>query len=128
MQTIYFKYLKKLLIFSLIIIGIEWTMSFIINPVWVSSAWWLTALFFVALDIITYRLVWKQIQKNVQKLITMFMLSTTIRLLLSLLVIVVYVWFNREDAKAFILIFFINYIIFTLFETIEVLKLSKSKF
>ncbi len=127
MQNIYFKYLKKLLIFSLIIIGIEWGLSLIINPVWVSNAWWVTALFFVALDIITYRLVWKQIQKNVRKLITMFMLSTTIRLLLSLLVIVVYVLLNKTDAKAFILVFFINYIVFTLFETIEVLKLSKGK-
>ncbi len=57
MQNIYFKYLKKLLIFSLIIIGIEWGLSLIVDPVWVSNAWWVTALFFVALDIITYRLV-----------------------------------------------------------------------
>ncbi len=127
MQDVYFKYLKKLLIFSLIIIGIEWGLSLIVNSAWVSNAWWITALFFVALDIITYRLVWKQIQKNIRKLITMFMLSTTIRLLLSLLVIVVYVLLNKADAKAFILIFFINYIVFTFFETIEVLKLSKSK-
>ncbi len=102
MQDTYFKYLKKLLIFSLIIIGVEWGLSLIVDPVWVSKAWWVTALFFVALDIITYRLVWKQIQKNVRKLITMFMLSTTIRLLLSLSVIVAYVLLNKADVKKII--------------------------
>lgn len=126
MQDIYFKYLQKLMVFSAIVIALEYAVTFMVSAVWVSPMWWVTALFFVALDVITYRLVYKQLQKNTQKLISMFMLSTTIRLLLSLAVIVVYVFQHRADAKAFILIFFVNYLLFTVFETLEVLKLTKN--
>lgn len=125
MANMYNAFLKKLLIFSGIVALIEFILNLSISTDWASPYWWLSLVFFIAIDIISYRVIWKQLHKGSRRLINAFLTSATIRVLLSLLVIISYALTHPTDAKAFTAIFFINYLLFTIFETKETLSLSK---
>jgi hypothetical protein len=62
---------------------------------------------------------------NPRKFVGYFMLSTTLKLLVYLIVIFFYVFLVREGILAFILSFFILYIIYTIFEVTVILNQTK---
>ncbi len=53
------------------------------------------------------------------------MLATFLKLVLYLVVIVIYLLFNREDVVPFVLTFLVYYLLFTALEVSAVSKVSK---
>jgi hypothetical protein len=54
------------------------------------------------------------------------MLTTAIKLFLFITVMIIYSFLNRKDAVAFLLNFFILYLVYTVFEVVQIISLSKS--
>ncbi|MDY0075915.1 MAG: hypothetical protein RBR87_01455 [Bacteroidales bacterium] len=92
---------------------------------WTSPAWPFLLIFFLAVNIILYALYVRAKEKKLSNFTNFFMLATFFKLLLYLVVIVLYLLFNREDVVPFVLTFLVYYILFTTLEVRAVSKVSK---
>jgi len=113
---------KNLIILSLISIALTYGLTYLIPENLISSSWPYIVLFFFTISLLVHRYLLKKSGGQHAKFINAFLLTTTIKLLLFLAVIVIYVLLNRDDAIGFILTFFTYYLIFTSFEIISILK------
>ena len=82
--------------------------------------------FFFATIIVFYYML-KAVNKRPARFVNVFMLTTMLKLMLYLAVMVVYVLLNRADAKPFILTYLVLYIIYTVLEVGSILKVNKEK-
>ena len=69
----------------------------------------------------------KAVERRPARFVNVFMLTTMLKLMLFLAVMVVYVLLNREDAMPFILTYFVLYVIYTVLEVVSILKVNKEK-
>lgn len=128
MKETFQKFIKNLVIFTLIIAAFQYLASIQLDPKWISNSWPFVILFFLSFTILMHRYLLKSTEGKPKKFVFAFLMMTTIKILLYLGVILVYVLLNRADAVAFIIIFFINYFFFTGFELSVIMKmLNKSK-
>jgi hypothetical protein len=67
----------------------------------------------------------KTIIKNPNRFSQAFMAASSIKLLLILLVTVIYLLIDKSQVIPFVIILFVNYIVFTVFEVRALLKLVK---
>jgi len=125
MQQSFTIFLKKISLFTIIIALLQYVGSTQLEAKWVSEAWPFVILFFLSFTIIMHRYLLKSTQGNPKKFVYSFLMITTVKILLYLGVILVYVLLNRADAVAFIIVFFVNYFLFTSFELTTVMKLIK---
>jgi len=125
MQKAFLQFLKGIIVFTLILFTLEFISSSQINEKWVSSSWPFVVIFFLAFTIVMHYQLLKSTEGNPKKFVFTFLLMTTVKILLYLAVILIYSMFNRPDAMAFILAFFLNYFFFTIFELSAVMKLMK---
>ncbi|NPD46571.1 MULTISPECIES: hypothetical protein [unclassified Lentimicrobium] len=128
MKDTFQKFIKNLVIFTVIIAALQFLASLKLDPKWISNSWPFVILFFLSFTILMHRYLLKSTEGNPKKFVFAFLMMTTIKILLYLGVILVYVLLNRADAVAFIIIFFINYFLFTGFELTIIMKmLNKPK-
>lgn len=116
------KFDQNLIGLSLITALLFFGISFLVPTNYVSVAWPAIIIFFFVLTRYVHQFLMKKSDGNQGKFINAFMLSTTIKLLLYLSIIVIYVLINRNDAIGFIVSFFVCYLIFTVFEIISILS------
>lgn len=116
-------FFKRILIFSIIIAGLEYLATTLLDPKWVSASWPFIIVFFLSFTVLMHRQLLKSTEGNPKKFVYTFLMMTTVKILLYLAVILIYVMINREDAVGFIVAFFINYFLFTAFELSAVMKL-----
>lgn len=128
MQTIFKGFLYKIIVFTLIVSAVEFGLYTLIPDQFITAMWPYIIIFFFGFTLFMHHNLLKATQGKPQKFIFTFMMFTTIKILLYLALILVYVLLNRTDAVAFIIAFFVNYFLFTLFEILAVLKfLQKEK-
>ncbi len=116
------KFSKQLILISLAAIALNFGLTYIIPETFISNSWPYIAAFFFAISLLVHRYLLKKSDGQHTKFINAFLLTTTVKLLLFLAIIVVYVLFNRDDAIGFILTFFAYYLIYTSFEIVSILK------
>jgi len=83
--------------------------------------------FFVSLTAAIHYFLVKASQQRIAKFTTNFMLATTIKLMLYLFFILIYVFTHRQRAVPFLFFFLSLYFLFTVFEVVALLKLLKKK-
>ncbi|OQX78633.1 MAG: hypothetical protein B6D64_06145 [Bacteroidetes bacterium 4484_276] len=64
--------------------------------------------------------------KRVSKFVNVFMVAIGLKLIAFLIIIALYAFLNKADAINFIISFFIIYLIFTVFEILQLLKVQNS--
>ena len=118
----YKKYFSRLLIFA-IVLSIVFFLSFhfILPQFYLNVFPWLI-LFFLSSTSIVHYILTKAGNQKITKFSTFFMASTSAKLFLHLIFIVLYVIFNKENAVVFLITFFILYVVFTFFETYSLLN------
>ena len=119
------KFLKKLLIFTIIVSVLQYLLVSQIPEKFISNALPIIILFFFSFTAIMHRYLLISTEGRPQKFIFTFMMMTTIKLLMYLAIILIYALLNKEDALGFIGAFFVNYFIFTIFEIVEIMKYLK---
>ena len=125
MKTILNKYLKKLVILTLIIGLISFVLAFYLPKQNVSPAMPFLLGFFFCVAAITYYLAVSALEKKTSKYANFYMISVFAKLLIYVAIIVIYAFVNIGDIISFIITFFVYYLLFTSFETIEILKAQK---
>ncbi len=127
MQFKYLDFLKKLLIFTILIALAVYFLTYILPEKFISPT--LPALFvffFTATGIVHYILLRISV-KRPNSFINYFMLLTFGKLLFYLTIILIYALIKRDDAVSFILSFAALYLLFTAFEVTQSLSHAKLK-
>jgi len=121
------KFRTQLIILSLILLGINFGLSYIIPAAYLSKSWPLILAFFFAISLLVHRFLLKRSSEAQGRFINGFMMTTSIKLLLYLFIILIYVLLNRDDAVGFIFTFFAYYLAFTIFEIRSILIFLRKK-
>jgi hypothetical protein len=125
MKHKYIEFLKKLLIYTVILGVAGFLTVYFIPEKFISPALPYLFFFFFSVTLIVHLVLLKVSQKKNSGFINFFMLLTFGKLLFFLTIILVYALLNRSDAVRFIISFFILYLFYTTFEV--VISLSHSK-
>ncbi|NTV82710.1 MAG: hypothetical protein HGA23_00235 [Bacteroidales bacterium] len=125
MRKKYQQFIIRLTILSLIT-GI---LVFILNRLFSSEIIppalpWLIILFYLVTAVVHYALL-RISAMNPRKFVGYFMLATFAKLMVYLVVMVAYVFKVREGMLAFVLSFFMLYIIYTVFEVVTILAQTR---
>ena len=122
------KYFKRLTIYWVIIALLSFFISALIPVTYRTPTLPYLLLFYFIMTALTGFIILIFANKKFSKFVNIFMLATVGKLLLYLFIIIIYLFFiNRKDAIGFISSFFIYYLLFTIFETIQILVLSKKE-
>jgi hypothetical protein len=121
------KFIVNLLVFSIILGAIAFTLSFFLPENYFSPALPFLFPFFFAVTILVFGFLIKSSAKKFNRFVNRFMMATFLKLMIYMAVLVAYVLTHKYDAIPFILSFFILYIAFTFFEVIALLRFTRSE-
>jgi len=82
--------------------------------------------FYFLITIASYSLIYKTLKKSFTKFTNSFMLATSLKLIILLFFLLIYIFTNRTQAVVFIVWYFLFYLAFTIFEVFHLLKLDKN--
>jgi hypothetical protein len=118
----------RLFIFTLLIALLGFLAFYLLPASYYSPAFPFLLVFFAAVTLIVHKIILKALDKRPAKFINYFMLTTFIKLFFFLAVMVIYALLNREDAIRFIIIYFILYLFFTVFDVVSIYQaIGRSK-
>ena len=117
-------YIRKILILTAVV-AVVMVIAFIAIPEYVSMTLPFVLAFFLGISIISYKLLQKKALTEPRRFITGFMAHTVVRMMIYLFIILAYALAYRSDAVNFIIGFFILYTVFTFFEVMQFIALTK---
>jgi hypothetical protein len=98
---------------------------FVLHSKFISSQFWALLIFFTAVTIIIFLVIARLTEIRPGRFVSSFMLLTFVKLVCFISVILAYVFYNRNDAVAFILDFFVLYVFYSVFEIIAIVSYLK---
>jgi len=81
--------------------------------------------FFMIAAVVVYHFMLKAIEKRPARFVGIFMLTTMVKLFAYMSVMITYALLNREEAMAFIVAFFVLYVVYTIVEVSSLLKVNR---
>ena len=125
MKSAYIKFLKQLLIFSAILGAIALVAHFILPKSYFSPALPFLFIFFIATSLLSFYYLLQSISKRFIKFVNTFLLTIIFKLFIYAGVMIAYALLNRSDAIPFMLGFFILYLCYTIFESVNIIKYTQ---
>ena len=117
----------KYLLFVTIALGILVLALFLMLPkTWFSPSLPFLFVFYYACSLLSFILLSRSLEKKFNRFVSVFMLTTTVKLFLFIAIMIIYAFINRKDAVSFLLNFFILYLFYTVFEVTQIIRLTKS--
>lgn len=116
MKNLYLIFLKKLMIFSILLALIGYIITLLLPATYITPTLPFLYVFFFATTLVVHYFLLKVSEKKTPGFINFFMLVTFGKLIFFLTIILVYAFIFRNDAVQFIVAFFILYVCFTAFE------------
>lgn len=124
MNVAYFQFLKKLIILTLAVFLVFYAIAYFLPLELVTPAMPYLILLSASVTLIFHYVILKASEKKFSRFISYFMIATVLKLLLYILIIFLYVYLNRSDTLPFVVTFLLLYIIFSVFEIINLLQLQ----
>lgn len=124
MNVAYFQFLKKLIILTLAVFLIFYAIAYFLPLELVTPAMPYLILLSASVTLIFHYIILKASEKKFSRFISYFMIATVLKLLLYIIIIFLYVYLNRSDTLPFVVTFLLLYIIFSVFEIINLLQLQ----
>jgi hypothetical protein len=115
-------FVVRLFIFTLIISLLGFMAFYFLPAGYYSPAFPFLLVFFAAVTLIVHKRILKALYKKPSKFVNYFMLTTFIKMFFFLVVMIIYALINREDAIRFIIIYFILYLFYTVFDVISIFQ------
>lgn len=81
--------------------------------------------FFALASIAVFYFMMRAIEKRPAKFVSLFLLTTMVKLFSYMTFMITYALLNREDARAFIVTFFVLYLVYSIAEVAAVLRVNK---
>jgi hypothetical protein len=124
MKNVVAKYAKRLLLLTLVSGIVSLVLYFILPGTWFSPALPFLFVFYFGCSLISFMLLKKTLESRFGRFVSVFMLTTAVKLFLFIAIMIIYSFLNKQDAVAFLLNFFILYLIFTVFDVTQILGLT----
>lgn len=88
-----------------------------------ATIWWpILVIFFFVVSVVIYRLCERAREKGMREFYNFYMISTVVKIVLYLSIMTVYSLKFRDDSKRFMLTFLAYYLIYSVFETYQLVK------
>jgi hypothetical protein len=116
------KFARFLTIFSVVILLTGLVIYFWVPKIPITPAFPYIVLFFYGFTLYIFRILNKAKENRLSRFTNVFMLINFSKLILFSIIILLYAYFNRSDAIPFTITFFINYIFYSAFEVVSLLK------
>jgi len=120
------KYARQLLLLTFAAGILSLALFFILPHAWVSPSLPFLFVFYYSCSLISYIFLDRSFSKKINRFVSVYMLTTAVKLFLYVAVIIIYALVNRKDAIPFLLNFFILYLVYTVFEVIQIVSLTRS--
>ena len=118
-------YVRKILILTGVL-ALVMVVAFLVIPQHVSIALPFLLSFFLGISILSYKILQKKARTHPRRFVTGFMAHSVVRMMIYLFIILAYAFIYRSDAVNFIIGFFIVYAVFTFFEVMQFMALTRS--
>lgn len=125
MNLIFQKFIKKLIVFTMVLFAVALLSKFLLPISFITPALLYLIPLFFSITLLTHYLLLKCSEKSFAKFTTNYMLVIFSKLMLLLIVLLLYVFTHKSDAIPFIISFFLLYILFAVFEAIELQDFKK---
>jgi len=119
-------YSKQLLLLTVAAGIITLVLFFVLPHAWFSPSLPFLFVFYFACSLISYIVLDRSIKIKFNRFVSVFMLTTAVKLFLYVAVMIIYAFVNRKDAIPFLLNFFMLYLVYTVFEVIKIVTLTKT--
>jgi hypothetical protein len=119
------RFVNQALVITVILAAIYAIALVYAPPQFLSPAIPLIIIFFLVLTLSIFHLQLKASVNRLSKFVNVFLMATGLKLLGFLVIIGVYSFFNKADAVNFIISFFLVYLVFTIFEIVQLLNVQK---
>ena len=127
MSAVSKKFIVKICLFTLIIFLIGTALFATLLKSFYLSVFPYQILLIATVTTIGHLWVIRASEQNTMKFTTAFMGSATLKLIVYLFFMLIYLWIDRSKVIPFVLTFMILYLIYTVFEVAEVLRFIKKK-
>ena len=125
MKSPYSAFLSRLLIYSAILGAIMALLYLVLPKSWLSPVLPFLLFFFIAATMLSYAFISGSMNQRFMRFVNTYLLTTLVKLVLYVTIMVIYVFFNRDDAVPFMLGFFTLYLCYTVFEVIVIVGATK---
>lgn len=120
MLTPFLRFLTRLSVFS-IILGLFTLLIFLFIPIrYASPTLPYQFVFFYTVTLSVHFVLLKASQKNPGRFVARFMLTSFMKLLFYLAVLIIYLILNKNDTLRFVIPYFILYVCYTTFEVVSI--------
>ncbi len=121
------KYILRLITFSVILGVLTFALFKFVLGQYYLPIFPFIIIFFAIVSISVHYILLKASNFRIAKFSTFYMGSTTVKLFLYIIFLIIYVLVDKENAVPFLLTFFVFYFLFTVFETFSLLIDLKEK-
>jgi hypothetical protein len=121
----YLSLLKQLLIFSLLLVSVAVALFFLLPAKYITPALFFLFPFFLSVTLISVNILIRSARKKFIRYLNVYMLTTLVKLILYIAVMVVYILLNKRDIIPFSISFLILYLFYTIFEVVWLVKYFK---
>ena len=121
------RFIYSLLLFTFILAGIYYALKYVLPENYFTPVLPFLFPFFFASTVLIYTYLIKNSEQKFNRFANRFMLTTFVKLMLFIAVLLCYVLTHKPDAVPFMLSFFILYVAYTAFEVIAMLKYFKTE-
>ena len=112
----FYRYLKNAVVFTALLSLVAGVLSFTLPKEYFVPQIWMILVYFLVISVV-FQMVLLQKQKGEpKKYIRAFLASTTIKLFIHMIALIVFALLNRDEAIPLIIAFFCCYLLFTIFE------------
>ncbi len=120
------KFLQKLIIYTIILTTIGLVFYFLAPDHAVSPTLPYINIFFFIVTLLTYYTTLRHIRQKASRFVNYYLIATFAKLFLFIIVIVLYLYMNKQDALKFVVSFFIYYLLYSIFEVREIMKIIRN--
>ncbi|MCX6283855.1 MAG: hypothetical protein NTW31_06455 [Bacteroidetes bacterium] len=125
MKSVVISYAKRLLIVTLATGVLALGLFFILPSPWFTPSLPFLFAFYYATSLLSFMILNRSLQKRFNMFVSVFMLTTALKLFLFITIMIIYAFLNRKDAIPFLLNFFILYVVYTVFEVTQIIGLTQ---
>ena len=119
------KFVLKISLYTLTIFVISFALFTTVLKTFYLSVFPIQLLLIATVTTLGHLWVIRSADQNTMKFTTAFMASVTLKLLIYLFFMLIYLWIDHSQVISFVLTFMVLYVVFTVFEIIQVLKFIK---
>ena len=121
----FFQYLKNVIVFTALLSLVAGVLSFTLPDDYFVPQVWMILVYFLLLSAVFQFILTQKQKGEPKKYIRAFLATTTIKLFIHMIVLIVFALVNRDAAVPIIITFFCCYLLFTIFEVAMQLKEPK---